>query len=77
MSSFSRCEQTWIDGRRYFDRDTDAKLRQRDAKLHAELVQAVLASGEPTAQPGENRVDTSPFWPRYDEYCAGQDHGLD
>jgi imidazolonepropionase-like amidohydrolase len=31
LSNFARAEQTWIDGRRYFDRD-------EDRKLHAELV---------------------------------------
>ena len=43
---YSRCEQTWIDGRRYFDRDEDRQAPQEAAELRAKLVQRVLASGE-------------------------------
>jgi N-acetylglucosamine-6-phosphate deacetylase len=46
LSSFSRCEQTWVDGRKYFDLEKDRQSRQRDRKMHAELVQKVLTAGE-------------------------------
>ncbi len=74
MSTFSQCEQTWIDGCCYFDIARDRELRKRDAELKAELVKGVLASGESPAKPGDNRVDESRLWPRHDEYCAGHDH---
>jgi adenine deaminase len=42
LSTQSRCEQTWIDGRRYFDRDEDRLLRAEREKMRAGLVQKVL-----------------------------------
>lgn len=47
LSIYSKCEQTWIDGRRYFDLDDDA---QRQAMLATEknaLVQKVLGNDSP------------------------------
>ena len=46
LSSYTRCEQTWIDGRRYFDLDEDAARRQHVAAERARLIQVVLAEGE-------------------------------
>jgi imidazolonepropionase-like amidohydrolase len=39
----SLCEQTWIDGRRYFDRDEDLQMRAKQEKMRATLVQKALA----------------------------------
>jgi imidazolonepropionase-like amidohydrolase len=39
----SLCEQTWIDGRRYFDRDEDLEMRTKQEKMRAALVQKALA----------------------------------
>ena len=44
MSTYSVCEQTWIDGRKYFDIEEDKKLREEVAKQRARLVQKILAS---------------------------------
>ncbi|MCP4849622.1 MAG: amidohydrolase family protein [Verrucomicrobiaceae bacterium] len=38
LSTYSRAEQTWIDGRRYFDLETDARLRQQVRKDRGRLV---------------------------------------
>jgi N-acetylglucosamine-6-phosphate deacetylase len=46
ISTLSRCEQTWIDGRLYFDIEVDRKMRERDARLRAQLIQEVLADGD-------------------------------
>ena len=46
MSSYTRCEQTWIDGRRYFDLETDGQRRQQVDTERNRLIQAVLADGE-------------------------------
>jgi N-acetylglucosamine-6-phosphate deacetylase len=43
ISCLSRCEQTWIDGRLYFDIELDRKMRERDARLRAQLIQKILA----------------------------------
>jgi N-acetylglucosamine-6-phosphate deacetylase len=75
LSLFSRCEETWIDGRKYFDRNEDAKERKRVAQLRAKLIQAVLRSGEKMAEPGEEDVDEADLWPREDLFCIGHDHG--
>jgi len=72
LSTMTRCEQTWVDGRRYFELNDDAQLRQQAAELKAKLVQRVLASGEPSAAPGEGDGDR---WPREDLFCGHHDHG--
>ncbi len=72
LSTYSRCEQTWIDGRRYFDREEDRQRRREEAaKMHAALVQRILASGESSEGPDEGRRDQ---WPREDIFCE-HDHG--
>ena len=42
LSTTTRCEQTWVDGMQYFDRERDEELRRRDAKLRAQLVQMAI-----------------------------------
>ncbi len=71
----SRVEQTWIDGCRYFDRETDLEMQRRDAEVRNRLVQKILGSGEAMAEEGENDVDESDLWPRADLFCHGHDHG--
>ncbi len=44
MSTTSRCEQTWIDGRPYFTRQADAQRREAESQLRAKLIQAVFAA---------------------------------
>jgi cytosine/adenosine deaminase-related metal-dependent hydrolase len=44
LSQFTRAEQTWVDGRRYFSLDEDAKQREEIAKQRAQLIQAILAA---------------------------------
>ena len=47
LSVRSRCEQTWIDGRKYFDRALDQKQRADEAKLRAAIEQRVLLESDP------------------------------
>jgi len=44
LSVFSRAEQTWIDGRRYFDIDVDARMRGEVQAERARLIQKALAA---------------------------------
>jgi len=44
LSQFTRAEQTWVDGRRYFSLDEDAVLRERIQRERGQLIQAVLAA---------------------------------
>lgn len=80
LSPMSRCEQTWIDGRKYFDRSQDVEDRKRDANLHRALVQKVIESGEPGSQRSLLADDPSRLWPHHDEFChdhhdEDHDHG--
>lgn len=69
LSNFTRCEQTWIDGRRYFSRDDDAQMQEMALKKRNTLIQKILTSGEGQAKPDENDSDPAALWPRYDEFC--------
>ncbi|MFM8839921.1 MAG: amidohydrolase family protein [bacterium] len=46
LSNFSKVEQTYVDGRKYFDRKTDEQLRKRDASIRTTLEQKALQSNE-------------------------------
>lgn len=75
LSPRSRCEQTWIDGRKYFDREDDKTLRAEQAKMRAALIRKVIDSGQPMLKAGEQRLEEWELWPRHDEFCHGHDHG--
>ncbi len=42
LSTYSICEQTWIEGRKYFDLEVDRQLREQVAAQRAKLVQKIL-----------------------------------
>lgn len=44
LSQFTRAEQTWIDGRRFFSREEDAELREQIQRERSQLIQAILQS---------------------------------
>jgi imidazolonepropionase-like amidohydrolase len=46
LSSYTRCEQTWIDGRRYFDLETDAVHRDHIQRQKARIIQRILSEDE-------------------------------
>ncbi|HIN94796.1 MAG TPA: amidohydrolase [Planctomycetes bacterium] len=72
LSILSRCEQTWIDGRKYFDRAADQQQRLKAQQMRAVLIQKILNSGETMLAPGEAKTPESELWPRDDIFC---DHG--
>jgi imidazolonepropionase-like amidohydrolase len=45
LSQFTKAEQTWVDGRRYFSLEEDAALRAEISRQRAQLIQAVIAAG--------------------------------
>jgi imidazolonepropionase-like amidohydrolase len=58
LSSAARAEQTWIDGRRYFDLAEDARLRERDRAERARLVALALPERAKAAAPPDGRPAT-------------------
>ena len=72
LSTLSLCMQTWIDGRKYFDREDDLKRRVVDSELHRRLVQRVLESGEKMSEQSQDGRDPSTWWLRYDEFCTSR-----
>jgi N-acetylglucosamine-6-phosphate deacetylase len=75
LSTYTRCEQTWIDGRRYFGRADDAALRDEARQMRIGLVQRILQSGESPAEPDENQERQRTLWPDEDVFCAHQGQG--
>ena len=69
LSPRSRCEQTWIDGRKYFDREVDQALRAEQAKMRAALIRKVIDSGQAMLKPGDQQREEWELWPRHDEFC--------
>ncbi|HLU49183.1 MAG TPA: hypothetical protein VK116_13900, partial [Planctomycetota bacterium] len=57
LSCTSRCEEVWIDGRRYFSLEEDLEKREEAQRMRAELVQKVLRSGEAMLPRSERRPD--------------------
>lgn len=74
LSTLSVCMQTWVDGRKYFDRDADLVRRDADAKLQRQLIQKILMSGEKTTKKSQADKDPSTWWARYDEFCNHGHH---
>ncbi|MEQ9409634.1 MAG: amidohydrolase family protein [Fuerstiella sp.] len=76
LSNFTRCQQTWIDGARYFDRAEDAAARKQVFDMRNTLIQKILTSGAKMRGVGEDDDDPSSQWLRYDEFChaSGHDH---
>ncbi len=73
LSTMSRCEQTWIDGRSYFSIETDQQMRQRDRSLHARLVQKALTADEKLKSKDNQEPEEEDRWLRHDVFCGA--HG--
>ncbi len=74
LSTYSICEQTWIDGRKFFDLKEDAAMREEIQKQKAELTQKSLKSkkaGSGTQPAPRRRMDFS----CHEEHTEGTDEG--
>ncbi len=69
LSVRSRCEETWIDGLKYFDRDDDRELRAEQAKMRAALIKKIIESGQTMQSAGDRQPEEWELWPRHDEAC--------
>jgi N-acetylglucosamine-6-phosphate deacetylase len=70
LSIMSRCEQTWVDGRRYFDIEEDNQARRQVDERRAALIQKVLASEEKMLAPGKKIPEAADLWPSEDIFCT-------
>lgn len=68
LSSFTVCEQTWIDGRKYFDRDEDRAMNAEVTKERAILIQKVLGAKK------EGGGERKPERPRRGYSCHEEDY---
>jgi hypothetical protein len=46
LSSYASCEQTWIEGTNYFNKERDAAMREQIAAERNMLIQKILASDD-------------------------------
>jgi imidazolonepropionase-like amidohydrolase len=53
LSVYSRVEQTWVDGRRYFDREADQRMRDALEQERQELMALVLEADEESGGDGD------------------------
>jgi N-acetylglucosamine-6-phosphate deacetylase len=75
MSVYTRCEQTWVDGRTYFDRAVDQEQRKQTRAMRAALIARILSTGAEMLKPGERDRSEPTLWPREDIYCGRHEHG--
>jgi imidazolonepropionase-like amidohydrolase len=57
LSTYSLCEQTWVDGRRYFDRAEDQEMRREAESQRAVLIQKALQARASGPAPGPWKPD--------------------
>ena len=74
LSTLSRCEQTWIDGRKYFDYDQDLKQREKWRQMRQTLIQKILKTNAPMLKAGEKNPTRDQLWPRDDLFCRCRNH---
>jgi N-acetylglucosamine-6-phosphate deacetylase len=48
LSTYSKCEQTWVDGKKYFDIQEDKEMQAAIVKERAALIQKILSSKKTT-----------------------------
>jgi imidazolonepropionase-like amidohydrolase len=70
LSTYSMCEQTWIDGRKYFDREEDRVMNAGIQKERAELIQKILKAKKPGTGTG-----IPPMPPKKSSYSCHEGEG--
>lgn len=77
LSTLSRCEQTWVDGRPMFSIDHDQQRRQRDARWRSRLIREILQAKKSGSSKAKEEVAEEDRWLRYDEFCHAHDDDHD
>jgi adenine deaminase len=83
LSVYTRVEQTWVDGRRYFDREADRAQREALEAERRELIAMVLEGDQDEGAPDDDSDEETPGWLigyraselAHDEFCHAQDFG--
>ena len=57
LSTYTVCEQTWIDGRKYFDREEDLQMRRQIRQERAHLIQKVIQSKQEKEEKDKEREE--------------------
>ncbi len=73
LSNLSRCEQTWIDGKKYFDRSEDLKAQVTGRDMRTTLIQKILNSGQSMEDETQREPEERDLWPRIDIFCRTND----
>lgn len=60
LSVYSRVEQTWIDGRKYYDREEDARAQQLAQAERSRLIELALAAKSPSKPETERPKERPP-----------------
>ncbi len=72
LATNTRVEQTWIDGRKYFDIEDDEQMREEVREQRAQLIQRALDALEAGEGPQQaRRAGISPF---NEDYSCTEDH---
>ena len=80
LSVYSRVEQTWVDGRRYFDRETDLARREALEAERQQLMALVLDDGaseeseETEEAPDDGLLGYRESELAHDAFCYAHDH---
>lgn len=84
LSVYTRVEQTWVDGRRYFDRQTDLEVREALENERQDLMALVVAEQETDSADTSEESDSADIHGligyraselAHDEFCYAQDFG--
>jgi N-acetylglucosamine-6-phosphate deacetylase len=70
LSTLSACEQTWVDGRRYFDVNEDQELRRHNASMRTALVQKILGGGEAMDEGEDREQRPRDVWGQHADHAA-------
>lgn len=75
LSSYTICEETWIDGRQYFSLEKDRILRNENKIIRNELIQKILAADHNGAEPMEPDQDKDQHYSCRDHTVTGNLEG--
>jgi N-acetylglucosamine-6-phosphate deacetylase len=74
LSTYTRCLETWIDGRQFFDVKQDAQMRDDVRLERAQLIQLALASKEESGKSGGGRWGGKPGYSCCAVHEGGNSH---